>query len=91
MKNKLLLIALSLLLCGVSQRAFAQGYFNVTNPLTDNMVTPLGLDEVPVFGWDIESNIVGEGQSAYRIVIKDKAGNAVWDTGKVPSSKSSNV
>ncbi len=91
MKNRLLLIALSLVLCGVSQSAFAQGYFNVTNPLTDNMVTPLGLDEVPVFGWDIESNIVGEGQSAYRIVIKDKAGNAVWDTGKVPSSKSSNV
>ena len=91
MKNKLLLSALTLLLCGFSQSAFAQGYFNVTNPLTDNMVTPLGLDEVPVFGWDIESNIVGEGQSAYRIVIKDKAGNAVWDTGKVPSSKSSNV
>lgn len=91
MKNRLLLIVLSLMLCGVSQRAFAQGYFNVTNPLTDNMVTPLGLDEVPVFGWDIESNIVGEGQSAYRIVIKDKAGNPVWDTGKVPSSRSSNV
>ena len=71
--------------------AKAQGYFNVSNPLTDNMVTPLGLDEVPVFGWDIESNIVGEGQSAYRIVIKDKAGNPVWDTGKVPSSRSSNV
>ena len=90
MTRKLLFISILVGLLYVNP-SLAQGYFRVVDPVVDNMVTPLGLDELPVFGWSIESNVVGAGQSAYQIVICDKAGTKVWDTGKVASSKTANV
>lgn len=57
------------------------------------MDNPLGLDEVPVFGWKISSNVVGIKQTAYSIDIYEENinGQPVWSTGRVDSDRSANV
>jgi alpha-L-rhamnosidase len=65
----------------------------VENLITNNMVNPLGLDEVPVFGWTIDSKAIGIKQTAYQIKIfeEDPDGVLVWDTGIIEDDKNANV
>ena len=62
------------------------------------MTDPLGIDKKnPSLTWTLESNIRGQKQTAYRILVadskehldKDKGG--LWDSGKVKSDQSVNV
>lgn len=65
----------------------------VSDLKVNNMEDPLGVDEIPVFGWSIDSNTVGFKQAAYQISIYEGSidGPKVWDTGRVNSDKSANV
>ena len=59
---------------------------------TNGRVNPLGIDsEVPVFGWQMQSDAIGAKQTAYRIVVTDLGGNVMWDSGKVKDSASTNI
>ncbi len=56
--------------------------------------TPIGIDvQAPRFGWQMSSapgdrNLM---QTAYRIVVKDPAGNITWDSGKTPGGNSAGI
>ena len=58
---------------------------------TDDLRDPVGIDsETPDFSWKMESDVIGQKQTAYRIVVKN--GDAtVWDSGKVESSDSVDI
>lgn len=54
--------------------------------------TPLGIDvEKPRFSWQMISGKHGQSQSAYQITVTDKAGQEVWNTGKIASDISLNI
>ncbi len=58
---------------------------------TDDMVSPVGVDSKnPDFSWKMKSNVIGQSQSAYKIVVK-KGDSTVWDSGKVESSDSVDI
>lgn len=52
---------------------------------TDDLTNPVGIDTSPAFSWKLSSDIIGQKQTAYQIIIKDDS-NVVWDSGKVESS-----
>ena len=64
----------------------------ITNLETNSRVNPIGIDDTtPVFGWQMDSNVIGASQNAYRIVVSDQDGIVVWDSGKVESGISSDI
>ena len=85
-----LLLALALLLGCASLAEEASGA-SVVNLKTLGRVNPVGIDVEPAFSWQLKSDAVGAAQTAYQIVVKDEAGNAVWDSGAVESAESVGV
>lgn len=65
--------------------------FTVTELKTNGATTPLGLDERPSFSWLIDSSCVGAKQTAYEILLKDKDGKQIWDSGKVESQRQTGI
>ena len=60
---------------------------NVTNPKTEGLVNPLGIDAVnPRFSWQITSDKKEVVQTAYQIVVSSD-GKEVWNSGKVISDQ----
>ncbi|MEA4917822.1 family 78 glycoside hydrolase catalytic domain [Proteiniphilum sp.] len=54
--------------------------------------TPLGIDvERPRFSWQMVSDKQRQSQSAYQITVTDKAGQEVWNSGKIESDISLNI
>lgn len=47
---------------------------------------PIGLDEIPTFGWVLKSNGQNVLQTAYQLTVSD--GETVWDSGKVDGRES---
>lgn len=53
---------------------------------------PLGIDTpVPTFGWQVQSDVRGYYQEAYRITVSNDAGELVWDSGITPSRRQSSI
>ena len=51
--------------------------------MTNDMIDPVGIDDpAPVFSWKMKSNVIGQKQTAYQIVVKC-GDESVWDSGKV--------
>ncbi|MCR5791770.1 MAG: family 78 glycoside hydrolase catalytic domain [Lachnospiraceae bacterium] len=66
--------------------------------LTDSVENPVGIDDKkPHFSWKMDSDVVGQKQTAYQIVVKKEnavtkeATEVVWDSGKVVSDKSVDI
>ena len=59
---------------------------NLTRLRVNHRVAPLGIDGVPEFSWQMESDIPNTMQTAYRIVVR-AAEKEVWDSGRVESWK----
>ena len=55
--------------------------------MTNDLVNPMGIDELPVFSWKMQSSVIGQKQTAYQLVVK-QGGTTVWDSGKVASDLS---
>lgn len=54
--------------------------------------TPLGIDVMkPRFSWQMASNKRGQSQSAYQITVTRKAGELVWNSGRIESGISLNI
>lgn len=63
----------------------------VVNLTVNYMPDPMGVNESDVrFGWNMESNLIGQGQKSYQIKVtkNSKDGNLVWDSGKTDSAVS---
>jgi alpha-L-rhamnosidase len=81
MVRAILISSLSLASCSGVPRDWTVSELRV-----EHLDRPLGLDEpAPRFTWKLSSEVRGERQSAYRIVVR-RSGVTVWDSGQVPSS-----
>ncbi len=56
----------------------------------NNRTNPQGLDDdTPSFGWRMDSNLVGQKQTAYHVIVTEKfSGETMWDSGKVEGNVS---
>jgi len=65
---------------------------NIVNLRTEYKEMPLGIDVLqPRFSWQMASIKSGSYQKAYQIVVKDEAGQEVWNSGKTRSDVSLNI
>ena len=60
---------------------------------TNDRVSPMEVDSNPTFSWAMDSNLIGQEQTAYQITVKncDQNDKIVWDSGKVESDQSYGV
>ena len=105
MKNKakrLLSFILALaMVASFSTSALAAENYNpggdteLANLRVDEQTAPITVDPLensPVnFSWEMVSNVLGQEQEAYQIVVKDEAGKVVWNSGKVESGLSNDI
>ena len=63
----------------------------VTALKVSGLVEPMGIDEVPTFSWQTQSDERGFVQKSYSIVVTDAQGNTVWRSGEVASDAQSNI
>ena len=96
----LLICSLVLNMVVFSPLAFAESEegFMIQNFLVDNVKNPIGNDNItPKFSWNMQSDIRGQYQTAYRIAVSSSLKNLknnnfdIWDSGKIYSSKSLNI
>lgn len=58
---------------------------------TLGLKAPLGIESTPTFSWTVKSNERGFKQSAYELTVADADGAVVWSSGKVESSRQTDV
>lgn len=58
---------------------------------TLGLKAPIGIESNPSFSWKTGSTERGFLQSAYEIVVKGTSGETVWSSGKIESSKQTDV
>ena len=63
----------------------------VTNLKVSGLNNPLGIDQVPTFSWQTQSDERGFVQRSYEITVTDANGNAVWESCTVTSTEQSNI
>ena len=67
----------------------------LTNLRVDSQVEPITIDPLataPVnFSWEMVSNVLGQEQAAYKIVVTDEYGTEVWNSGKVESGNAVDI
>lgn len=63
----------------------------VTGLRTLGLDCPLGIESTPAFSWRIESDERGVKQYAYEITVTDAGGTQVWNSGKVESSRQTDI
>ena len=87
----LCLVLLMSLAAPVHAEVSQTGDTAIINLKTDSKIQPVGLDnDTPVFSWQMHSNVVGQKQTAYQIIVKDGT-DIVWDSGKVPDNSSTEI
>ncbi len=86
-------ITLSILFSPVSIYADETKGTAIVKLKVQNAVEPLTVeDDRPVFSWQMQSDIRGQKQTAYQIVvIRNSDNRVVWNSGKVKSGLSANI
>lgn len=84
-------------LCWISSMllypAIAWGDTSIVNLKVQNSVVPLTIEDAhPLFSWQMQSDVTGQKQSAYQIVVTRQSDHKiVWDSRKVESGLSTQV
>ncbi len=76
------------LMLGLTANLYAA---DITNLRTEYLTTPIGIDfEQPRFSWEMElmRGTHGLKQIAYHVVVKNEAGQVVWDSERIASGNS---
>ncbi|MDR2473655.1 MAG: glycoside hydrolase family 78 protein [Tannerella sp.] len=86
MKNYLFILAFAF-------QAVIAGETSLCRLKVQNMTEPLTVEDAhPLFSWQMQSNVVGWKQQAYRIVVVRQSDNRiVWDSQKTTSRASNNI
>ncbi len=84
---KRMIVAISAVVAGICLNAAGDGVYGLR---VNRLAHPANVVK-PTFSWKMESGRKGAAQSAYRIVVRDAAGAAVWDSGEVECSLSGAV
>ena len=91
MKNYFFMIPL--ILMALSFNALWAEETSVGRLKVQDMTAPLAVEDIhPLFGWQMQSDVTGQRQQAYRIVVtRESDGRVVWDSQKVESGISNNI
>ena len=91
MKNYLLLIVF--IIPALSFGAIKPGETIISQLKIQDTTEPLAIEDAhPLFSWQMESDVVGQKQQAYRIVVvREHDGRVVWDNKKVTDDVSNNI
>ena len=63
----------------------------LTNLKVLGLRSPLGIDQVPTFSWQTQSDERGFRQQSYELTVEDAAGRTVWHSGAVASAQQTGV
>lgn len=89
------LVLAQILSCQVAMAVDARSNLStqIVNLKTNDMSNPLGIDVNPRFKWQIQSSVVGESQTAYRVIVSsdEEFADIVWDSGRVESGISTGI
>ena len=84
-------MALAVLLAGMAL-AESDNHTQIVNLKTMGRENPVGIDaQQPEFSWQMISDAVGAGQTAYQITLWDEDDSVVWDSGRVESAESHGI
>ncbi len=87
----MLLIVCMILSCIPAVTVAAAGVTTIQDLEVDQRTNPMGIDNTtPEFRWEMVSDVQGQKQTAYQIVVKDGE-ETVWDSGKVESDISNGI
>ncbi|MBR3717661.1 MAG: hypothetical protein IKN19_06785, partial [Bacteroidaceae bacterium] len=81
------------LLAGLLLPATLWGATGITDLRVQDQVHPLAIEDLhPLFSWRMESDKVGECQTAYQIMVRRAAdGRVMWTSGRVERGESNNI
>ncbi len=89
-----ILFMLTLLSCGKKE----QRKLNIENLRCEYKINPIGIDvKRPLLSWEISSDLRGQKQTAYRILVASSEENLkinngdIWDSGKIMSAQSTQI
>ena len=85
--KRLILLVCCMIVCST----FSTAAVRVTNMRVSGLSNPIGIDQMPTFSWQTESDERGFVQQSYEITVTDADGNTVWQTGTVASVEQSNI
>ncbi len=86
-----ILLVLSMVFSMIPAVFAASGTTVIQDLEVDQRTNPMGIDnKTPEFRWEMVSDVYGQKQTAYQIVVKDGE-TVVWDTGKVESDVSNAI
>lgn len=65
----------------------------IDNLRVQNTIKPLAVEDAhPLFSWQMQSDVIGQAQQAYHIVVmRESDGRIVWDSKKVESGVSTHI
>ncbi|MBR0326369.1 MAG: hypothetical protein IIX09_01050, partial [Clostridia bacterium] len=69
----------------LTQASTSVSEMEIYDMTVNDIINPIGIDTLPYFSWKLESDVIGQRQSAYRIVVKN-GDSTVWDSGRVEGS-----
>jgi len=80
---------LLMLCCALSVNAST----SITNLRVQNKTIPLVVEDArPLFSWQMLSDVIGQEQTAYQIIVtRDSDNRVIWNSGKVISGISNNI
>ncbi len=65
---------------------------SITNLKVQGLVEPLAVEDTnPMFSWQMKSDVTGQSQKAYQIIVTNASGEKVWDSEKTESGISNNI
>lgn len=73
--------------------AMTWGNTSITDLRVQDQTCPLAIEDLhPLFSWRMESDQVGQCQTAYQITVRRVSdGNVMWNSGKVSRTESNNI
>lgn len=89
-KNISKILAIYAIVCSLN---VVYGATSIINLRVQDAIKPLTVEDIhPLFSWQMESDIIGQKQTAYNIiVVRDSDGRIVWNSDKVQSGISNNI
>lgn len=68
---------------------------NITELICNHSINPIVIDGTPAFSWKLSSDVRGDRQSAYQILLgnssKLESDQVIWNSGKINSGESTNL
>lgn len=84
------ILTAGIMISSVPLSGSAAGLTEIVNLKTNDMTCPIGVDDNIKFSWQMSSDVAGQKQTAYEVIVSESAdlSNPVWTSGKIESDES---